>query len=742
MNDADIYVAINGNDNWSGGYPAPLADGSDGPVLTLDGARLKARDIEKDHIKIYIREGNYFLKETVVFTRDDSNELGKTTYEAYPEETPVFTSGVCLNEWKICGASPDNLPEVARGHIFCHKIPQGMDTVLTLFDGREQLVRTHGDFFMPAINHDYERVDSLNVAKEEDRHLLKRVDFAGGQIKNWSNIKDVELRFMPVPWTMNLLPLESVDINEHIAWLQGEATAPLCAKSKGIRVENVIDYLDAPGKWCVNTDEGNIYYWPRSGVPSNTIYVPSLKNYIHVEGQIDYDGQTDQPVRNLEFVGLTFTYGKVDRTDVDYKGSGIQHDWEMFDKRTALFSFRGAMECRISDCHFHTSSGGAIRLDLFCQKIIIENNLIDQIGAMGVLLCGYGPGTKNVNKNNIIRNNVISRCGEEIWHGHAVFLWQSGENLIEHNRIHDTARKAIGLCGVRVTILRNPNHKFDEAVKTIRWDEINATLDLSLAEDKRYLPYLHTKDNQVNNNEIYKALEKIGDGSALNISGAGEGNHINNNYLHHISTNDASGVMRVDDWQSGTVFEGNIIYKSNISGVIRKNYNHILNNYFIDCNCAKGYIKFASFPDEKAAYGSKIQKNIFYESGEQAEFFGSGYLVSDEATLPINCQIEKNLYYIKGGDHHGQKHLDTYTPLGLEKGSVSEDPLFNDISDGDFRLRDASPAKEMGIEQIDFRTIGINKDYPEKLLKQVYVVEDLAIYHRGTDATKTSYEWW
>ena len=77
-----------------------------------------------------------------------------------------------------------------------------------------------------------------------------------------------------------------------------------------------------------------------------------------------------------------------------------------------------------------------MRLDLHAQNIKVENNYIDYVGHMGILLVGYGPGTKDVNKNNSIKNNILHHVGQVIWHGHAIFAWQSGENTIANNYIH------------------------------------------------------------------------------------------------------------------------------------------------------------------------------------------------------------------------------------------------------------------------------------------------------------------
>ena len=41
-----LHVALNGNDAWSGKLPRPNADGSDGPLATLAGARDAVRRLK------------------------------------------------------------------------------------------------------------------------------------------------------------------------------------------------------------------------------------------------------------------------------------------------------------------------------------------------------------------------------------------------------------------------------------------------------------------------------------------------------------------------------------------------------------------------------------------------------------------------------------------------------------------------------------------------------------------------
>lgn len=742
----DFYISSVGSDEWSGKLTEPNSDRTDGPFASLAKAKTAVRDLKNssdNDITVQIRGGKYLIDKTVVFGLEDSGVgLQKIKYSAYPGETPVFSSGISVTDWQKLEDTPAALPEDAKGNVFVADIPEKLDRFFVMFDGEKMLTRTYGGIFYPK-EIEYEKVDSINVAKEEDRYLLRRVEFPEGMIKNWENLDDIELRFTPVPWTQNILPLESVDEEKCIATLAVEATTPPGAKCKwGMRVENVIDYLDAPGKWCVNTHERKIYYWPENGGPSENIVVPCLKELIRIEGDVDYDGPVDVPVKNLVFKGLTFMHGDRDQTDKNYKGEGIQHDWEMFDKGTALMRFRGAEDCIVKECRFTATGGTALRLDLHCQNITVTKSLFDYIGAMGILLCGYGPGTKDVNKNNKIINNILHHCGEEVWHGHALFLWQSGSNLVANNRIHHTARKAIGLCGIRITILENRQHKFDEAAKTIRWDEIDAAIAPDGDNFDRFMPFLHCRDNVIEFNEVYRPLEKLGDGSALNVSGAGEGNILRNNYVHHVKTYDSSSCLRVDDWQRGTSFINNVVYMANVGALTRKNLNHVDNNFFVDVS-VKGMLRFASYPNESANFGSRVQHNVFYESGPNATFFATSYLVSPGASLPKDCDIDSNIYFCAADPDFADAQLAEHREDDIDAQSINEDPQFVDIKNGDFSFKTTSPCPALGIQAIDVSLMGVTDDYPEHFLALDYTEEnDPKDYARGRDPEKDAYEWW
>jgi len=306
--------------------------------------------------------------------------------------------------------------------------------------------------------------------------MLRHLDFPPGAIKNWSNLGDAELRFFPVPWTINILPLASVNEQSLVAKLAVDATCPPfgCVRFHRLKgqlcmwVENVLEYLAEPGEWCVDTQQRKIYYWPRGDAPEDQIVAPRMVELIRVEGEIDESAPVDKPVRGLVFCGLTLRHGARDTWDASCKGRGIQHDWEMYDRATAVVRVRGAEDCVVRECRITSSSGTAIRLDLHCQNIKIMYNLIDHVGGAAVLICGYGPGTKDVNKHNQIISNDIHHCGLINLAAPTITIWQSGANRIAHNLIHDCPRQGIAISGVR-SVSFNPDTPFQESTKTIRW---------------------------------------------------------------------------------------------------------------------------------------------------------------------------------------------------------------------------------------------------------------------------------
>ena len=699
-----LFVSPVGSDENPGTLEQPFA--------TLDRARDEVRKLIKEDLSsdviVNLRAGTYYLSKTLVLGLKDSAPKGHTiTYRSYLDEKAVLSSGVNVTGWERVTGELEGLPEVAKGKVWMADIPEGMGRFLTLYKGDIRLPRARTEGFVP----DTDIHPKNNPSKDLDKYTLY---YPKGTLRDWENLEDVELIIIPsFPWWMNILPLASVDEKKRIARTAIPGTTYLCdmvmyarggkGYEKTTWIENVLEGMDTPGEWVINTRKGKIYLWPREGVPGDNIFAPALRELVKVEGINDDKGDGDIPVQGIRFSGLTFT--QADRGVWKDGDKGIQHDWEMLDKDNAMLRFRGAMNCHVTYCHFFNAGGNAIRLDLYAQKISVENCLFNNLGQSAVMMIGYGPGTKDVNKNNRVYNNHIHHCGEIYWHSQMITMSQSGHNYIGHNYLHHIPRKAICACGVRYHWLTAKDKNTRECVSMIRWDEIG---DAKTHDDM--VPFLHSRNNIIEYNEIHHALEKLGDGSAINLSGGGNDNIVRYNYIHDCPARNPSSAIRMDGSQIKTLVENNIIVNMSVAGISPKGDNTIRNNFIIQvCNIKKyGIIRGLGRCDGL----SNLEYNIIYNVHPDKLFYN--YHLIDKYSQEEFAQktIDNNLYFCPDNDEDQWPDLALLKSKGADQHSVYADPMFADWKNRDFTLKPKSPALKLGIKQIDISTAGLTDQFP------------------------------
>ena len=701
---ADFYVSADGSDDWSGTLPAPNGKRSDGPFATLARSRDAVRKLKKGlpdkDVIVLIRKGLYALDETVVFGPEDSAEGELTiTYAAYPDEKPVFSAGREIKSWQRAPAMLPGLPKKSHGRVWMTDAPKvegAPRRFFTLYDAGGLLPRARSAGFVPLPG------GKSNVLR-----------FPADTLKRWPNLGDVDIVIRPHhAWVVNILPLLSVDEEAQVARTAIPGTYALnelhfMKGAVSCWVENVLEALDEPGEWVLNTQEGKLYLWPRGQTPPQGIMAPRLREFLRVEGEIDKRGPKDTPVRNLHFRGLTFMHGERDLLTGD--DAGLQHDWEMHDKANAMVRLRGTENCVIERCRFAYGGGTAIRVDLHGNSNRIVGNHIEHIGGTGILLCGYGPGTKDVNKRNLIYNNHIHHTGEIYSHSPGIMVWQSGENRVANNLIHHTPYTGIILSGVMTHFFGRRDAR--ELVRTIRWREVGGSPGKRTLEQVR--PFLHTHDNLIEYNEIHHAMEELGDGNGIYIRGAGAGNVIRRNYIHHLlAPTRMQAAIRTDGGQRDTLIAGNLIYKCVSQGIKLKLNNRAENNIVADLiePLHKGKAVPVAYLSllEGPMTGATIKRNILYHSGSNARFYYQGSTTRNrKPALSRDADTDYNLYYCAGSPQLSQKTLAKQQRDGVDVHSLAADPLFVDPANGDFRLKPGSPAVKLGFIPIDLSKVGL-----------------------------------
>ncbi|MDF7806339.1 putative glycoside hydrolase [Pontiellaceae bacterium B12219] len=703
----EVYVSPEGH---------AQADGSiEKPYATLPGAVAAVRALRAsgytEPVSILLREGRHSLKETLVLGLADGNpaapmqtalpmygagEIADSTYltiAAYPGEQPVISAGVPVTGWQRLEMAPPELPEEAAGKVWVADMPEGMGRFYTLYDGNGRLKRA--------------RDSGFTVTEPGD---LRTLHFPKGALKNWDNVEDVEINIRPSrAWVINMLPLASVNEETGVAKTGVSATyamGPIPGwvhnpSGNHVWVENMLEALNEPGEWVVNTKTRKIYLWPRDpqtdGSPRG-ILAPSTSELIRVEGQIDYDGPTDVPVVGIAFEGLTFTHGdrRAWTSDETRLGWGIQHDWDLFDRPSAMLRFRGAEACVVKACRFVDAGGTGIRLDLHAQRNRIEDCEFAHLGEAGILLTGYGPGTKDVNHHNTISNNHIHHFSEITWHSPGIWAWQSGHNEMVHNELHHS-----GYAAVMITTRVPPDRGLNsEGGRTVRQHEIPAEdkegVVRSYENWKAREKYNHSRNNLFEYNEISHTVQLLSDGNAVYVSGTGGGNIIRYNYIHDNLEHSFPSAIRCDDDQHETLIYGNVLVNNYgfSAGIASKGVNDIINNFIVNPLTAPnwGYISLEWYP----VTGSKIQRNVIiaHSDGGNAQAqrpihpSKQGPLGKPELKT---TNMDSNLYYHASSPAWMDEHLEMMQSAGLERSSLVGDPLFVDPDNGDFSFHLGSP---------------------------------------------------
>ncbi|MEP2777110.1 MAG: right-handed parallel beta-helix repeat-containing protein [Luteolibacter sp.] len=718
----ELYVSTDGKPDADGSSEKPYASLPD----AVEALRTLRKAGDEEPATIFLREGRHPLNTTLVLGLEDGRSAtadpvtfekygaGETmepaflTIAAHPGETPVLDAGIPVTGWKRLESVPAELPAAAAGNVWVADMPESLDRFYTMYDAQAPLARASGDGFTPT--------------KTGDKRTLY---FPEGALMSWDNLDDVEIRIRPGrAWLINMLPLASVDVAAGIAKTKVSATYEMGklpqwviehGATSSVWVENVPEALDEPGEWVANTKTRKIYLWPSDpaadGSPQG-IVAPALSEMIRVEGKIDEDGPTDQPVRGIAFSGLTFTHA--DRhpwtSDDTRLGWGLQHDWDMFDQPTAILRFRGAESCLVSDCRFVDSGGSGVRFDLHAQRNRVENSEFAHLGEAGVLLAGYGAGTKDANHHNDVINNHFHHFSEVTWHSPGVWAWQSGHNRIAHNQLND--------CGYSAILITNriePDRSLSgEGGKTIRQndipDEVKANVEETYQNWKVREKYNHSRHNLCEYNEISGSVKLLSDGNSIYVSGAGGGNIVRYNFIHDNLSQYFSSAIRCDDDQHETLIQGNVLYNNNhvMAGIVSKGVNDIINNFIVAPRKVPmwGYISLEWNPVD----GSRIHHNIIVSHPDG----GKAYAEKEKQGLPPESKpnlettlMDSNLYFHPTDDQWVEEHLLRMRAVGQEKSSRFGGPLFTDPANGDFSFKPGSPALDLGIEPLDVSKMGL-----------------------------------
>jgi len=409
---ADFFVALNGNDSWSGKLAAPGASGDDGPLASLRAARDATRKTGMDRTRrIVVRGGEYFLEEPLALDERDSN----LTVEAAAGENAILYGGRQVTGWKRDGDRfwAATLPAVAaKSWDFRALVVNGR------FCRRARLPKTGAFTHLSEFRVPWMSTTGGGWKRKPTPEELTTLKYRPDDLGAWLDTRNAELTVYHM-WDESLVGIASLDDSSHTLRFSNPAGHPPGAFGvKKYVVWNVREGMTEPGQWYLDRAAGRVVYWPLPGedMAAAKVIAPTSETAIQIAGV------RNAHAKNITLKGLTLS---VTNTPLVAGGYGAR-------KFDGAVSVRLADDCRLLDLTIVNVGGQGIKATA-CANLRVENCDVHETGACGILV----QGTDSAILNNHVRRNGLT-------YPSAIGLWFGGKGgRISHNEVHDTPYSAI-----------------------------------------------------------------------------------------------------------------------------------------------------------------------------------------------------------------------------------------------------------------------------------------------------------
>jgi len=677
-------------------YVSPSGDdGNDGsiehPVSTFEAAKKIVRKFRKSNpytsVTVYFRGGKYYLTKPVVFSsKDNGSEKAPVIYKAYPDEVPFIIGGKKLNlEW-----------EPFKDGIYKAKVPEGVVFESLFVNGKQQVLArypnynpnagifngTAADCISP------ERVKTWKSPKGGYFHVMHAYHWGSYHYQILGKKNDGELE-MTGGWQTNR-PEGGLDPELRY-------------------VENIFEELDTLNEWYLDREESMLYFYPDPSIDLGKVDF----EYASLENLIQFVGTEEKPVRYITLEGFNFM--RTVRTFLKNKEPLLRSDWTIY--RGGSVFFQGTENCAIKNCTFNQIGGNAIFFNNYNKNCLVYGCLIHNIGANAICFVGdtlavrnakyvpYGPyvtmeemdltpGPKNNNYPNycVVDNNLIYDIGLVEKQVAGVEISISGNITVRHNSIYNVPRAGInigeGAFGGHLI-------EFNDVFKTVLETGDHGSFN-SWGRDRFWTPDKTKTEMRVKKNPSIILLDML----APNV--------IRNNRFRC----DHGWDIDLDDGSS---------------------YYEIYNNL-----CLKGGIKL------REGYYRQVENNICVNNALHPHvwFKNSGDIVRGNIFSAVYQPVYVD-YWGKEVDYNWfvyQNDLKKVHQLGIEKNSLSGDPLFIDPVNGDFSVSNGSgvytlgwknfPMNQFGVQLPALKSIAETPEIP-KLEPMNFMIDNVVLFYSG-----------
>ncbi|WP_430973931.1 hypothetical protein [Sunxiuqinia rutila] len=689
----DIYVSPNGDDKQNGS--------AEQPIKTLQKAKdLAASYAGKQEVNIILEDGTYYLNETLVFNfKDSGTEEFPINIRAAHEGGAVISGGKELSlNWEpyqngIYRASVDC--EVNIDQLYINGQRQRMARFPNAIEGKN-------------VFDTWELIHTKEPDPENDPLKPERIG-------SWSNPEGAYVHAMhsalwgDMHWLVNGKN-EDGSLDLEGGW-QNNRPSPMHPRYR--MVENVFEELDVPGEWFFNQAEGTLYYYPLEEInlASAKVEIVRLKHLI------EFRGTKESPVRFINLQGVVFKHAA--RSFMENKEQLLRSDWTVY--RGGAIVYDCAEDCSVADCEFDQLGGNSIFVNNYNRRLSFKSCYIHHGGANGIAFVGdpamvrsplfrYGkqdfekidrtPGPKGDNypEDCLVEDCLITMTGRDEKQTSPVQISMAHKITVRHCSIYDVPRAGINIsegtfgghvieyCDVFNTVLETGDHgSFNSWGRDRFWTPDIRETDAEMKKD----PNLFKLD-MLAPNTIRNSRWRCDHGWDIDLDDGSSWYTIYNNLLlngglkmregyHRTATNNIiiNNSLHPHVWypESGDVFKHNIVFGAYRPAVMQR----------------------AIAADGK--WGQELDYNLFATNQEDREKF----------------QVN-----------------------GCDQNSMVGDPMFINPKEGNFTVKEDSPALKIGFKNFDMDQFGVVSEKLRKIAKTPNIPQEIV---SGNTVTGKVYTW-
>jgi len=653
----NIFVSKQGKDVNTGKKNKPL--------LTIQKAQQLAKSYKgKEKVNVYINDGVYYLPQTLVFDSDDSGtETKPIVYKAINEGKVVISGGSLLDvEWT----------EYKNG-IYKAKVGGNLNIDQLFVNGVNQRMARYPNYDPNKKAQPYNGFAADAISKEK---ADKWSDPKGGYIHAIHGLSWGGFHYL----------IKGKKANGELDYEGGwQNNRPMYMHKKFRMVENIFEELDAPGEWYHNKKEGIIYFYPEK---STDLKIAKVE-IVRLKHLIEFNGTEQAPVEYITFDGIVFKHTA--RTFMITKERMLRSDWTIY--RGGAIRLTGTKNISILNSEFDQMGGNAVFVNNYNRNTLIKGCHIHDAGASGVCFVGdvnavynplygfhekndyskisliQGPKTNNYPSNCIVEDCLINNIGCVEKQPAGVQIEMSQYITVRDVSIYDCPRAGINIgdgawgghlierCDVFNTVLETADHgSFNSWGRDRYWrfGHINSPVLEDAVNANPQLPYLDAMATTIIRNSRWRC--------------------------------DHGWDVDLDDGATNYEVYNNLFLGRGLKlkeGYKRKAWNNIMANN-------GGFYPLVWFDNSLDEFYSNIisGQHRLRNAGE----FSGGKLV------------DRNLFY-----GPNTKAKDAYLEHGWDKNSIHGDPMFENPSEGDFSVKDGSPAFKVGFKNFPMDQFGVKK---------------------------------